>query len=318
MTIDQLINVLVTVTLIEMMAAIGLGVKFADFVAVAKNWRLLGQAALANYVAVPAVTIGLLLLVHAQPMAAAGFLILAVCPGAPFGPPFTAVARGNVAVSVGLMAVLAASSVALAPLLLYLLLPLTSGGAAVEVDAVRLVGVLLLTQLAPLALGLAVRQWRPRLADRLVKPANLVGKVLNVLAVGVILVAKFPALIEVLTPTAIVGMSALLVASLAAGWALGGSGRDGRKAMTLTTALRNVGLGLAIASASFAGKPQGDLALTAVIAYGLFEVVGSLLLALAWGRRAPAKRGVPLEGKPLPESIAPPPPPTPGGKNSGS
>src|ERR1700674_4164546 len=101
MTIDQWINLLVTITLVEMMAAIGLGVTFDELAGVARNWRLVTNAALANYVALPAFTVGLLLLFGAQPMIAAGFLILAACPGAPFGPPCTAIAKGNVAVSVG-------------------------------------------------------------------------------------------------------------------------------------------------------------------------------------------------------------------------
>src|SRR5262249_26396522 len=126
MTIDQLINVLVTITLIEMMVAIGLDVTFVDLVSVVRNWRLVARAALANYVCVPAVTVGLLLLFAPHPRVAAGFLILAVCPGAPYGPPFTAIAKGNVAVAIGLMVILAGSSAILAPILLYYLLPLMS------------------------------------------------------------------------------------------------------------------------------------------------------------------------------------------------
>src|SRR5205085_2603873 len=107
MSIDRLINVLVTILLIEMMAAVGLGVTLAELAAVARNWRLVARAALANYVCVPAVTVGLLLLFHpAGPMVPAGFLILAVCPGAPFGPPCTRIAKGNVPVAVGLMVLL--------------------------------------------------------------------------------------------------------------------------------------------------------------------------------------------------------------------
>ena len=131
-TVDQLINVLVTITLIEMMAAIGLGVTFADLAGVARNWRLVGRAALANFVCVPAATVGLLLLSEAHPMVAAGFLILAVCPGAPYGPPIT---KGNTAVAVGLMVILAGSSALFAPTLLHYLLPLLSGNEALTVDA---------------------------------------------------------------------------------------------------------------------------------------------------------------------------------------
>ena len=110
MTIKQLINILVTVTLIEMMMAVGLGVSLADLLSVARNVPLLVKAAIANYVCVPVATLILLLFFHAEPMVSAGFLILAVCPGAPFGPPCTTMAKGNAGASVGLMALLAASS----------------------------------------------------------------------------------------------------------------------------------------------------------------------------------------------------------------
>ena len=65
------------------------------------------------------VTVGLLLLFQpADIMVPAGFLILAVCPGAPFGPGCTRIAKGNVATAVGMMVLLAGSSALAAPLLL--------------------------------------------------------------------------------------------------------------------------------------------------------------------------------------------------------
>ncbi len=295
MTIHQLVNLLVTVTLIEMMFAVGLGVAVADLARVARNGRLIARAALANYVLVPAATVGLLLLFDAPPMVAAGFLILAACPGAPYGPPFTAIAGGNVVVAVGLMAVLAASSAVLAPVLLSLLLPLLAGNEPLRVDAARLVITLLVTQLAPLCAGLAVRHWRSLLAERLQGPANLVSKVLNLAAVGLILATQFP-MLAAIRPRGFVGMLALLAASLAAGWLLGGPGRDTRQGLTLTTALRNVGVGLVIATGSFPGTP----AVTAALAYGIFQVLGALLLALAWGRqgRRVSVRAVRPAGRP--------------------
>jgi BASS family bile acid:Na+ symporter len=75
-------------------------------------------------------------------------------------------------------------------------------------------------------------------------------------------------------------MLILLVASVVIGWLAGGSGRDNRRTMALTTSLRNVGVGLVIATGNFAGTP----AVSAVLAYGIVEVLGSLLVALWWGR----------------------------------
>jgi BASS family bile acid:Na+ symporter len=297
MTIDQAINVLVTVTLVEMMVAIGLGVTFAELAAVARTWRLVARAVVANYVCVPAVTVGLLLLFQAQPMVAAGFLILAVCPGAPYGPPCTAIARGPVSVAVGLMVLMAGSSALVAPLLLALLLPVTTGDEPLKVDAVKMVFTLLATQLAPLGAGLLVRQWRPALASRLLQPALLASKALNLLVVGVILVTQGHLFAEIRL-LGFVGMLLLLVACWAAGFLLAGPDNDNRKAMTLGTSLRNVGLGLVIATGAFPGTP----AVTAVLVYGLLEVLGSLLLAVWWGRLDRGAKG-PL-GKKERESVA--------------
>jgi BASS family bile acid:Na+ symporter len=281
MNVDRLINVLVTVMLVEMMVAIGLSVTLAELAAVARNWRLVLQAGIANYIAVPAVTVALLIWFNpADAMVSAGFLILAACPGAPFGPPCAKIAKGNVPAAVGLMVILAGSSAIVAPLLLGLLLPFASSEKALELDAVEIVVTLFLTQLLPLSIGLGVSRWRPRLAERLKKPANLLSSVLGLVVICVILVAHFPMLAEIRL-RGWVGMAALLLATTAIGWLLGGPGSANRRTMALTTNLRNVGVGLVIAASNF----PGTAALTATLAYGLFEIIGSLLLAFAWSRR---------------------------------
>jgi BASS family bile acid:Na+ symporter len=287
MTIDQMISVLVTVMLIEMMVAVGLSVTLADLLVVVRNWRLVLGAGLANYVCVPAITIGLLLLFRpagdearrTYSMVSAGFLILAVCPGAPFGPACAKVAKGNVAAAVGVMVLLAGSSAIAAPLLLRLLLPWLAANEALQVDEVKIVATLLLTQLLPLCAGLGLNHWLPRLAARLQKPANLLSAALGLATVGLICVVQFPLLAEI-SSRAWIGMIALLIASGASGWLLGGPGSDNRRAMALTTTLRNVGVGLVIATGNF----PGTAAVTATLAYGIFEILGSLLLAVVWGR----------------------------------
>ena len=287
MNIDTLINLLVTITLVEMMAAIGLAVTYADVIGVARNRRLVAQAALANYVCVPAVAIGILFLFGAKPMVAAGFLIAAVCPGAPYGPPFTALAKGNVGVSVGLMVILAGSSALLAPLLLYLILPFMSGGDSLMVDAVKLVVTLLMTQLLPLWTGLTVRQLRPTLAAMLLKPANRLSALLNLSVIGLVLVVHFQTFTTI-RPIAFLGMLVLVLAALAAGWLLGVPGGNNRKTMAITTSVRNVGVSLVIATSSFPGTPV----VTATLAFGLFQTIVMALLALGWGQLVPATRTI--------------------------
>ncbi len=283
--VNVLINLLATVTLFEMMVTVGLGVSFAEVVGVGRDWRLVGRAVLANYVCVPAVALGLLLLFRPHssepeqfPLVAAGFLVAAVCPGAPYGPPFTKMAGGDVVVSVGLMVLLAGSSAVLAPVLLHLLLPLTSGNQAVQIDAVRLAGILLFSQLLPLCLGLAMRQWRPALADRLKSPAGRLSLLLNLATLGLVLGAQFGVLMGI-PFKAFAGMLVLVLAGTLVGWLLGGPGGDRRKAVAMATGVRNVGVSLVIASASF----PGTKAVTAATAFALFQTVVMAGVARGWG-----------------------------------
>jgi BASS family bile acid:Na+ symporter len=177
------------------------------------------------------------------------------------------------------MVVLAGSSAIAAPLLLRFLLPITSGGVPLTVNAGEMVATLLVTQLFPLCAGLAVRQWRPALAARLLKPANLLSLVLNLAVIGLVVVVHFHTLTAIRL-RGFGGMLALVLAALAAGWLLGGPGTGNRKAMAITTSVRNVGVGLVIATSSFAGTP----AVTATLAFAVFQTAVLALVALAWGR----------------------------------
>jgi bile acid:Na+ symporter, BASS family len=279
MSLDSLVKLVVTVAVFEMMVTVGLGVAVADIIDVARDGRLLARAVLANYVCVPAATVVLLMMFDAHPMVAAGFLVLAVCPGAPFGPPLAVLARGNMALSVGWMTILAVTSAVIAPASLYLLLPWITGTQAMTIDAVnRMMITLFVVQLLPLGAGLGVRHFRPGMADRMLGPALRLGKVLNVAAIVLVVAAYYNLLMQVRL-NGLIGMLLLFMVSLAAGWLLGGRGVESRKTLALTTSLRNVGVGLVIATDAFGGTP----AVTAVLDYGLVGVIGSLLIARSWG-----------------------------------
>jgi BASS family bile acid:Na+ symporter len=213
-------------------------------------------------------------------MVAVGFLVVSVCPGAPYAPPFTAIARGDVARAVGLMVILAGSSAILAPLLLRFLLPFAAGDAPTTIDAAGIVRTLALVQFLPLCVGLYLRARSSSVAQRLVRPCKSLSSLLNVGLIGLILVVQFRMLAHIRV-TGYFGMLALLLTSIVAGWLLGGPGRAERDTLAITTAVRNVGVGLVIAGGSFAGTA----AVTATTAYALFQTIGMVLAVVAYGRR---------------------------------
>lgn len=293
---NAVINILASATLFELMVAIGLGVSISDVVRVGRDVGLIARAALASYVCVPAAAIALLILFQADPMVAVGFLIIAVCPGAPYGPPFTALARGDVAAAVGLMVMLAGSSALLAPLLLAALLPvvmphlppLPEEAEALAVDAGKIAMTLLLAQFLPLAIGMAVRHRWPKLADRLKKPADRLSLILNLALFALILWAQWDMIRDV-SLQGYFGMLLLVTASIAAGAALGG--RDQKIAMVMATSVRNVGVCLVIVTAAF----PGTRAVVAVTAFALVQTILMALIALAWGRWAARSDGAPAK-----------------------
>jgi BASS family bile acid:Na+ symporter len=115
-------------------------------------------------------------------------------------------------------------------------------------------------------------------------PANAISKILNLFTVGLILVTQLPLLAEI-RPRGFVAMIVLVIVSWTAGWLVGGPASGTRKALAVTTSLRNFGVGLVIATGTFAGTP----AVTAIVAYGLISLFGTAALAILAGRRMPRK-----------------------------
>jgi BASS family bile acid:Na+ symporter len=283
MDLATLVNALTLTGLVAIMLAMGLKVTFAEVLASARQPRLVFPGLAANFVLVPAVTMGLLYLFEPDPMISLGFLLLAVCPGAPAGPPFAAIARGDVAYAVGQMVILSGLSALLSPALLQVLAARLLPGGDLHIDYLAIVRTLLVAQILPLLVGLGVHQLAPRLTERIAPP---VGRFANLLLLGVLvlLLVKEHETLALIRPRGWVGMLLLLAASLGVGWVCGGPAPATRKSLALTTAVRNAAVGLVIVSANFADTP----AVTAVVAYALVSIFATLGCSFLFAAVEPA------------------------------
>jgi BASS family bile acid:Na+ symporter len=295
MTVNQLTNLVTIVTLFELTVSMGLELRVSDLAVVAKDWRLILRAEVANFVLQPAAVVTVLLLVRPTPMAAVGMILLAACPAAHYAMPFTKFAKGSLAAAAGLLIVLAASTSVFAPIVLAILLPRFTGGEPVHVPAGHVIGTLVLIILLPLALGMGVRGLRPALADRLEKPAKQLSVVLNLALFGLILGVQGHQLASIRLMGGYAGMALVAVASLGIGWLMGGPRSENRTALAQNTVLRNLGPGLVIATSQFAGTTAVPVIVAATLVNG---AVGGLF-ALWWGRRSASflpSRIMPQEG----------------------
>ena len=141
-------------------------------------------------------------------------------------------------------------------------------------------------QILPLLLGLVMRRWRPRLADRLRTPLERLANGLLILLVVALLLKLGPSLWTFLSGNlvALIAMVLMAMASLLIGWALGGARSRHRMTTSLVTAMRNPGLALLFASRY--GEALSGLGL-AISLYALVTLVVSLpLVRLARQRLA--------------------------------
>ena len=85
-------------------------------------------------------------------------------------------------------------------------------------------------------------------------------------------------------------MTLLLFASLSIWWLCGGPAPTTRRTLAVTTGVRNAAVGKVIVSANFAGTP----AVTAVVAYALVSIFGTLACALLLGKFSAAETNEPM------------------------
>jgi BASS family bile acid:Na+ symporter len=276
----ELVEPLTRSGLVAVMLSMGFRSSPGEVLASIRDLRGATAGLAANFVLVPAATMGLLYAFDAVPMVSAGFLILALCPGAPVGPPLAAVARGEVAYASGQMVILAAVSAVLSPVLLGLLLAwLLPSAGGLQVDALAIVQTLAASQILPLCIGLAVSRLAPGVARRLAGPVGLAAGLVLLVAIALVLARQFESL-RLIGPSSWAGMFLLMAACLAIGWSCGGPDLARRKALAVTTASRNAAVALVIVLGSFAGTA----AVTAVIAYGLASIFTTFGCALLFAR----------------------------------
>ena len=271
----ELVEPLTRSGLVAMMLSMGFRSSPGEVLASIRDLRGTTAGLAANFVLVPAATMGLLSAFDAVPLVSAGFLILAVCPGAPVGPPFAAVARGDVAYASGQMVILAGVSAVLSPALLGLLLP----ASGLRVDSLTIVQTLAASQILPLCIGLAVSRLAPGVARRLAGPVGLAAALVLLFVIALVLAGQFESL-RLIGLGSWAGMFLLMAACLAIGWLCGGPGLARRKALSVTTASRNAAVALVIVSGGFAGTA----AVTAVVAYALASIFATLGCALLFAR----------------------------------
>lgn len=281
MDLKTLIPIISQVTLVLMVAAIGMQAHWRDVAATARNFKGLWRAIIAVNVIVPLVAVLACLALPIDPAVRIGLVIIAVSPLAPLLTGKMMRAGMDASRTVGLYAVLVLVAVFAVPATVAILSRLLPADASISVGAVaRLVAV---SVLAPLVVGVAVGTWLPKFAGRVAGPIVMLGYVILGLLFIPVVISQAGQIVGLVGNGTVLAMAVTATAGVAAGHWLGGPDPVNRSALALAAATRHPGIAALIVNANFS-DPRIMLAVMLFLAVSVAISAGYSV----WRKKRPA------------------------------
>lgn len=255
---DLLINVVLPLSLAIIMLSLGIGLTVADFGRVALRPRAFAIGALCQVVLLPLTALTVTWAFGLRGELAVGLFLLALCPGGVTSNMISRLARGDVALSVSLTAVISLLSILTVPVLAAWSVRWYMGDAAPPVTVASLALAMFLITTLPVALGVLVRHLAPRLADRVEPGLTGLATALFVLIVLAALAGNWDLFVSNLAslgPALIsLNLALMVLGLLIAG--LFGLAWQARKTVSIETGIQNATLGITLA-ALISGQAEG-------------------------------------------------------------
>jgi predicted Na+-dependent transporter len=271
-------NVGILTFVVASMAPLGLSLTINQILTPLRNGRLVIIALLANFVLVPALAFAIKALIPMDEGYAIGLILLATAAGAPFLPKLVQVAKGAIALSVGIMVLLMVTTVIYVPLVLPLLLP------GVTVNPLDIAQSLVVLMIIPLAIGLFINSRYKSVADSLQPHMSQISNMGLMLGFVAMLPLSWRSLLSTIGSGAILAAALLIIGAFLIGWLLAGKERTMRPVLGLGTGQRNVSAVLVVAGGNFSDP---DVLLMCMVG-ALLMLVSLMITAGELGKRASA------------------------------
>ena len=269
-------DVVLPLALAFIMLALGLGLTFDDFVRVARHPRDFAVGAVSQIVVLPAVAFLLASIWPMAPELALGLMIIAAAPGGVTSNLLTSFARGDVALSISLTAVISLLSVITIPLVVVFAYGHFIGEQAMQDITVADTAIsVFLIVTVPVTIGLLVRRYAGGFAQRIEPAARAVSAVLFVLVLAGAIIQEWNNLATYYSQAGLATL-ALNVLMMALAYLLArlfASGAKQRTAIAIECGLQNGTLAIAIAVLLFGG----GLATVPAATYSLTMFVTALI-----------------------------------------
>ena len=273
------------------MFGVALDLRLEDFRRVLRAPWAPGIGLLCQFLLMPAIATGLLMLIQPAPSVALGIILVAACPGGNVSNFFTSLARGNAALSISMSSISTLAAILMTPFN-FLFWGSVNPATAPLLRSISLQpSDILLTVLTilvlPTILGMLAAHYKPAIAAKLTRPMRWFSiLVLFAFVIGA-LQANFEhfktyigvAFWVVLLVNAVALSTGYLLARLAR------LGEANARAVCFETGIQNSGFGLILCFNFFGGL--GGMAIIAAW-WGVWHLITGLSLASYWARRLPA------------------------------
>ena len=248
----RLINPLLGVIMFGM----GLTLKAQDFRIVFTRPKDVLIGCLAQFTVMPLLAFALTRIFRLEEALAIGVILVGCCPGGTASNVITYLAKGDLALSVGMTAVSTLLAPVLTPLLVWLL-----AGKTVDVDVLGMLLSILWVVILPIALGLLVKRFWPRTTER----ASAYLPAVSTLAICVIVLIVIAANAHKLLDGGLLVLLVVVlhnVSGLGAGYLIGTLLRltpAKRRAISVEVGMQNSGLASSLATLHFAAYPLATI-----------------------------------------------------------
>jgi BASS family bile acid:Na+ symporter len=268
-------DIVLPLALAFIMFVLGLGLTFDDFARVARKPRDFFIGALAQIVLLPVVAFLLISVWSLPPELALGVMIIAAAPGGVTSNILTAFAKGDVALSISLTAVISLLSVITIPAVVVFSYAQLIGGEAGDVSVASTAISVFAIVTVPVLIGLAVRRCAEGFAIRLEPIARQISALLFVL---VLAGAIFQERANIVTYFAQAGLITLVLnlVMMVLAYVIArvfASGPKQRVTISLECGLQNGTLAIAVATLLF----DGGLATVPAATYSLIMFATALI-----------------------------------------
>lgn len=246
---DIIVGIALPISLAFIMFSLGIGLTVADFRRVLTRLQAFGVGAFCQVLVVPAATFALITAFGITGELAVGFMLLSFCPGGVTSNIISKFAKGDVALSVSLTAVISLLAIITVPIAVVWAVSHFMGDQAPDVTVTSIAVAMFVITAVPVAIGVLVRHFAARFAMAVEPVVSNIASVLFATIVVLAVAGNWAFFIDNLAQLgpALVAVNVVLVFLGLAFATLAGLSMLERKTVSIETGIQNSTLAITLA-----------------------------------------------------------------------